>query len=125
MQIKNQVSNARNLDQDRERVGSFKVVAFKDGEFSTPIDVRVWMGRSRNATKVYASVWVHAPDVQTSGYGYAGGYGYCRTSAAIAAAFASAGIECDDFSGQGEGAVHNRLAELADHLGYDTYTIVS
>jgi hypothetical protein len=56
------------------------------------IDARCWMGRSRQASTVYASIWIHGGDYR-SGRGDAGGYGYHKSSAAMAAAISAAGIE--------------------------------
>lgn len=51
------------------------------------------MGRSRNASTVYASIWVHANGHYLAGHGNAGGYGYHKESAAFQDAITSAGIQ--------------------------------
>lgn len=67
------------------------------------VDCRVYVGKSTNASTVYASLWVQGIKVgkhpadwtygDTSGSGAAGGGGYDKTSAAIADAINSAGVE--------------------------------
>lgn len=63
---------------------------------------RTYIGRSRSASQVKASIWVDLSDKKkpagweyghTSGAGCAGGYGYDKASTAIADAIESAGIE--------------------------------
>ena len=93
--IKNQVSNARNYSGEKETVGKYVVLAKTRhcNEVREIVDCRVYMGRSRQASTVYASLWVHAFEVHTSGSGSAGGWGYHKESAAIASAITSAGVE--------------------------------
>jgi hypothetical protein len=112
-------SNARNLSGDKELVDSFKVVAYYKGQLTEVVTCRVWMGRSRNASTVYASVWVHAPakNVHSSGYGSANGYGYCKTSAAIGEAIRSAGFQLDQRI-DGTGCHREALEAIAHCVGY-------
>lgn len=88
--IINQVQNAKNYSGEKETVSKFIVMDKTGKEF---VDCRVYMGRSRYASTVYASIWVHGNGVYTSGKGSAGGYGYHKESAAIQDAITSAGIE--------------------------------
>ena len=61
------------------------------------VDCRVYMGKSRNASTVFASIWINGinsqADLYVSGSGKAGGYGYCKASAAVESAIHSAGFE--------------------------------
>jgi len=93
--IKNQVSNAKNYSGDKETISTYKAVTVYKGEVVTPLEIRVYMGRSSRASVVYASLWIHdsVHHIHTSGTGSAGGYGYHKESAAIAEAISSAGIE--------------------------------
>lgn len=85
--------NARNMGGDKETVSRYVVVGINGkGEITKGVDCRVYMGRSRNASTVYASIWVHSSGVWPSGHGNAGGYGYHKESAAIDEAIRSAGI---------------------------------
>ena len=120
--IGKQVSNAVNYGDKKELIKTFNVVT--DG-LKEVITVRCYMGRSANASTVYASIWVNAPDIHTSGKGKAGGYGYHKESAAIAAAIESAGIGLSkDISGVGNGAIYVALKAIARALGFSNVLIV-
>ena len=90
-----QVHKAKNYGGEKETVSKYVVLAktAQCNELREIVDCRVYMGRSRNSSTVYASIWVHAADFYTSGTGTAGGYGYHKESAAIQSAITSAGIE--------------------------------
>ena len=75
------VSNAVNYKGQKELVKSYNVITDTLREIIT---VRCYMGRSSSASVVYASIWINAHGIHTSGKGQAGGYGYDKTSAAIA-----------------------------------------
>jgi hypothetical protein len=101
--------NARNYDGDKERTETHKVLALLpekgptgESRYKTLVDLRLWMGRSRNASTVYASVWLRSFDGSThrSGRGTAGGGGYCKASGASDAALASAGVKVCDADGR-------------------------
>ena len=120
--IKENVSNAVNYGDKKELIKTFNVVT--DG-LKEVITVRCYMGRSANASTVYASVWINTSEVHTSGKGKAGGYGYHKESAAIAAAIESAGISLDtDISGVGDGAIKEALSAIANALGFERVLIV-
>lgn len=93
--IKNQVSNAKNYGGEKETISKYVILARTTHckELREIVDCRVYMGRSRNSSTVYASLWVNTFDAHTSGTGSAGGYGYHKESAAIQDAITSAGIE--------------------------------
>lgn len=91
--IKNPVSNGKNYSDSRELVESINIVGMAGGELKNIITCHCYMGRSGSASTVYASVWVHSGVIHTSGHGSAGGVGHHKSSAAIAEAISSAGIE--------------------------------
>lgn len=92
--IVRRVSHANNYAGERETVASYNLIAVVDGAPRDVITARIYMGRSRNASTVYASVWIKCRDGEwTSGSGSAGGYGYHKESEALAGAFTSAGVE--------------------------------
>ena len=116
------VSNAVNYKGQKELVKSYNVITDTLQEI---IMARCYMGRSANASTVYASVWINTSEVHTSGKGKAGGYGYHKESAAIAAAIESAGITLDtDISGVGDGAIKESLEAIASALGFSNVLIV-
>lgn len=88
--ITKQVKNARNRGGEKETVSKYLVLDKNGKEF---VDCRVYMGRSRSASTVYASIWVNGDGVYTTGKGSAGGCGYHKESAAIGSAISDAGIE--------------------------------
>lgn len=90
--IEKQVSNACNYGNKKETVGNFIVLGKINGETREVVSARCYMGRSRSASTVYASVWVHGNGIYTSGKGTAGGYGYHKESTAISDAISDAGI---------------------------------
>ena len=119
-----QVSNARNYSGDKELTKSFVVVGCKDNSMRELIAVKVWEGRARSASVKYASIWTFA-EPWTSGRGQAGGYGYCKTSAAVGDAIRSSGIELDsDINGRGESAIRDALKAIAEAMGYVNIIIV-
>jgi hypothetical protein len=118
--------NGRNLYGQKEQTSSYSVVGIYKGEIVSPVTVRVWMGRSSNASTVYASVWlsgVKDSSFHSSGHGTAGGYGYCKESTAIGEALHSAGItlhrgnDRSYIGGVGSYAIRESLEAIAKGLG--------
>lgn len=133
--------NGKNLSGDKEQVGNYKIVALYKGQFKTPITVTCWMGRSSQASVVYASIWVQtSKGAWCAGHGSAGGYGYHKESAAIQDAIDSAGIELfgDVYGGDnkerakkqayiggvGDTAIKYALEAIARAAGYRKFTVV-
>ena len=112
-------NNAINYSGKKETIATWNVIVNSNDGLKNIITARCYMGRSASASTVYASIWVHSTDHQTSGTGKAGGYGYHKESAAIAEAIKSAGIELDkDIAGAGESAIEQALGAIAYALGY-------
>lgn len=66
----------------------------------------------------YACVWINSESAYARGAGKAGGYGYCKESAAMAYALADAGVTLrDDIDGRGTQAIRYALLALAAHTG--------
>ena len=117
--------NAINYGGKKELISSWDVIVNTDDSLKNIITVRCYMGRSASASTVYASIWVHSTDHQTSGTGRAGGGGYHKASAAIAEAIRSAGIELDEnIAGRGDSAIEDALRAIASALGFDDCLIV-
>lgn len=120
--------NGHNYSGEKETIETLTLVVQKDDATLCEVaSVCIYMGRSRTASKVYASIWVHCSEraIHTSGTGSAGGYGYCKQSAATAEAMKSAGIKLEqEISGRGLGAVRNALAALAEYFAYEKYVII-
>lgn len=127
-EISNPQQNGRNYGGEKEMTAAYIVIGI--GASRLDVDeiatLRIYMGRSRNASRVYASLWVHGKGVHCAGSGWAGGYGYHKPSAAAAAAFADAGICLDEgIAGRGDSAITSALHAVGIALGYDTVRVVS
>jgi hypothetical protein len=126
--IGNRESNGKNLYGKKEQVSAWIAVDLSPGVKDyrrEVVTVRCYMGRSRNASRVYASIWVHHGDDTTSGHGYADGYGYHKESAAVDEAIRSAGIELSRFiDGVGDSAIESAVKAIALAAGYDNVHIV-
>ena len=98
--IRTQESNGRNYADTKETILELRVIArrsehaaYEPRKLCEVVTARFYMGRSRNASTVYCSVWVHCEGIHTAGHGTAGGWGYHKNSAALSAALTSAGVE--------------------------------
>lgn len=79
--------NGRRIDGGLLSVRS--VLAIKDGQVREYVRARFW--RKPSGTLVHCGLWIYG-DVNASGYGRAGGWGYDRMSAALEDALRSAGV---------------------------------
>lgn len=86
-------NNAVNMSGARETVERLRAVIVHKGQVTELVDARLYMGRSRQASTVYCSVWIYGAGLYLSGRGTAGGYGYHKTSAALDSALAATGVE--------------------------------
>ncbi len=121
--------HGKNYTGEKETLSTWDVVAFRDGEYFHPVTLRTYSGRSRNASHIYATLWVsHCPPAAfdgCSGSGYAGGYGYHKASAAAQDAMQSAGIALSaPIGGAGDSAIEAALGAIARALGFEHFTIV-
>jgi hypothetical protein len=127
--------SARNLHGEKILADRYRLMAVADGErvqgepLAELAQLDIYTGRSRNASTVYASVWVKACDEWRSGRGSAGGYGYCKASAAAAEALQAAGVRLtstdaegrerrSDIGGAGESAIFAALFAMGVAMGY-------
>lgn len=97
--------------------------AFDSSGMDDVITIRVY--HPPRGSSFYASVWISITDKRTgakvyaSGRGSAGGYGYCKLSAACADALASAGVKLSqNIAGAGECAVEDALRAICKHFGH-------
>jgi hypothetical protein len=113
-----------NYANGRETVTHKNVLAVVDGEIREIIVYRAYMGRSRSASRVYATIWVHdgANSIYCSGSGQAGGYGYHKESAAAAEAAQAVGFTFDQYL-HGTGQIDEMLTAMAKALGYEKTSI--
>ena len=109
----------KNLGGDKEMIYAGSVVVLDGSKQIELLTARAWVGRSRNASRIHASVWLHAPGVAAAGYGWAQGYGYHKRSAAFDVALGAAGIKMEaPIDGRGDEAVRDAFLAIAKHLGY-------
>jgi hypothetical protein len=128
------VSNGRNYADGKETVDTYNVVGLYRGVMVPVVTARAYMGRSAQASTVYASIWVSLGprlsedkqcvyfDNSTGGSGSAGGGGYHKVSAAIGDAIASAGIELyGDVYGKRYDYVDGQRVEQPENLKQRAY----
>ena len=90
------------------------------------VDCRLYSGRSRNASVVRCAIWIRSlkAGIHVYGVGRAGGHGYDKKSAAIAAALESAGFAMEEnVSGRGMSMAILALEAVAAFLDHDTLTV--
>lgn len=97
------------------------------GGLSAVIDCRFYGSGQR----VYCCVWLNFPGskafpdgIHVSGGGHAGGYGYDKKSAALAAALEQAGVKLP-WSLSGTGENERALLEICAAAGFKNSTIIS
>jgi hypothetical protein len=143
-----EMSNGVNYGNKLETVGGYKLIDKKTE--SVVVDCRIYTGRSRDASQVKATIWITLSDAKkpatweyhhTSGTGTAGGWGYCKTSSAVASAISDAGIELFGsvygntqekvdfkkrvyFGGSGEQSVRVALLAIANAAGFNDCVFV-
>jgi hypothetical protein len=118
------IANARNYKGEKFLVHALQLLVVNDlvppvGPITQIAELCVWTGVSPSASKFYASLWVHDYQYYISGYGTAGGYGYCKASAASFHAFNSAGLTMSQrFDGAGMAMVYDAMYALGMSLGH-------
>jgi hypothetical protein len=128
------VSNGKNFKGDKPLWHSLKLLVlptalqikknslyFRDDtpKVTELAELCVWGPASRSGSRVYATIWVHANGCHVSGHGTAGGYGYCKASAACGEALRSAGFILERrVDGVGMSAVEDALIEIGIAFGY-------
>lgn len=142
-------SNAKNYNSEKSLDKQYLIIDKKTEKMV--IDCRIYSGFTRNASTVYASIWVNLtakkkPQAWRYGYvsgaGSAGGYGYDKNSGAVCDALRSAGIELygvpyaaqsgvvADFkkrayiNGVGESAIRSALLATAYAAGFNDVILV-
>ena len=127
----------KELAQQYHAIGLFNGLM---GEF---IDCRLYMSRSGDgASPVYCSIWIRGEpriydgkymghELHTSGRGQATGYGYHKTSQAVANAIESAGVKLVseegkplDIGGRGDSLIKEALEAIARAGGAEQVLIV-
>jgi len=117
----NHASNAVNLGAKKELIQAYSLISDTLDELIT---VRWYSGRSKYASTITCSLWIHG-DHYCSGIGKSGGYGYDKISASFSNACDSAGITLSrNIDGAGEGAIKEAMGAIAETCGINKYIIV-
>jgi len=103
--------NGRSHRKEHYCHASYSVV---DSDFKTVVEARIyWNPKADGMRPVYCCLWVYGKATYFSGSGRAGGYGYHKSSAALADAIDSAGIVLSEsISGVGDGAMADALLSI-------------
>ena len=118
--------------QSKEVVDGYSlIVATRGRGLQEVVRAKLYMGRSKSASTVYANVWISGPGSAHRGSGSAGGYGYHKESEALARAFEDAGVRLYhtpkgsteevpfDFGGTGTSYYEEIFAAIAKAVGQD------
>ncbi|QDP50958.1 MAG: hypothetical protein Tp136DCM211861_3 [Prokaryotic dsDNA virus sp.] len=90
--------------RDRVQHNFYKEMAVIHPDHGCVARFRFYCGSS----KVYCLAWLSGPDEYGSGHGSAGGYGYCKASAAMEVAIKLAGVDLsENIGGRGETAMRD------------------
>lgn len=136
------VSKAKNLD--KEVIKRYHAIGLFNGVMGEFIDCRLYMSRSADgAGPVYCNIWVRGEpriyegqkymghDLHTSGHGTATGYGYHKSSQAVASAIKSAGVKLlndegkpVDIGGRGDSLIEDAIRAIALAAGAEQVLIV-
>lgn len=115
-------NNAYNHAPEKEEVDRRVLVVLDpvSGELREVCDARFYMGRRPSSSVVTCSLWVRTRDGRhLGGHARAGGYGYCKQSAAFDEACSSAGIKLSaNVHAAGMSAVEEAMHAIADAAGY-------
>ena len=116
-------SNGRNYGDTKETTDSYIVIGIEKGQPVELATARIYKGRSRNASRVYASIWLRGGNY-ASGSGWAGGGGYHKASAALGRAIESAGVKlAEPIDGRGDGAMLDALTAIGIMCGVNTVRV--
>jgi len=87
--IKN-LNSYDNIGAKRDKIqhGFYKEIAIIDGNNGAPCRFRFY----NTGQTIHCIAWLSGRDAHGSGYGKAGGYGYCKESAAMEDAILSSGV---------------------------------
>lgn len=107
----------------------FTVAGFDPATKRTVVAVTMRLYASPRAARIHATVWIYpAGGAPRRGYGYAGGGGYCRRSAAGAYALEAAGVTLSkNVAARGEFALRDALLATAaaarpDLIGLEVFS---
>jgi len=124
--IKNAQSELKTNHEKMELIKKIHGLGVRnDGTIARFLDLRLYMGRSSSASVVHCDLWVHGEldnkiepsRIYASANGKAGGYGYCKQSAASHEALSAIFEGFEDVNGRGMNCVEDVIARI----GYDVF----
>ena len=122
---KQTTSNAKNLGGKKELIMALSLVVNAKDRLREAVTVRFYMGRSAQTSVIYCSIWAWGNGVNISGYGSAGGGGYCKKSAALARAMESAGIDLSEpIGGCGMAVAREAIEAVGRALGFGGRSLI-
>lgn len=100
---------------------AYAAVVPSNGRARKVVDLRIYWPRDT----AYACLWMGNDTFHSAGSGKAGGYGYCKESAAAAEAMSKAGVKLSKYiAGAGTDAVETAVLAIATALGYPDAMLV-
>lgn len=103
------------VGQKRDKIehGFYKEIAIIQGDNATPCRFRFY----NTGQTIHCIAWLSGNEHYTSGYGKAGGYGYCKESAAMESAIIDSGIKMDrHWGGSGDTSMREAALSIAQKL---------
>ena len=110
-----------------EKIYDLSLVVCHKSKISVLATVEIYMGKNSSASQMHCFFRLNDTRSNTYRYGYgsAGGYGYCKKSAAMGQAFEWAGIKlAKPINGVGEGAMREALEAIAKKLKYRIFSVI-
>tara|TARA_R110000782_G_scaffold161519_1_gene253483 strand:- start:8 stop:403 length:396 start_codon:yes stop_codon:yes gene_type:complete len=101
-----------NVGNKRDKIqhGFYKEIAVLHGNGSSPCRFRFY----NTGQTIHCCAWISGTKVYSSGYGKAGGYGYCRESAAMYHAIKDGGITMSEhWAGVGDSKMREAAIDIA------------
>jgi len=112
----------REMSDYKEQIDAYTLVVCVDDQIIAPVEACIYQSRSRNASVVYASVWLRYDGFFCSGHGRATGGGYHKASAAVQSALDSAGVTLSrPIDGCGHVAIIDAIEAIGAAMGLDGY----
>jgi hypothetical protein len=132
MQFNAKDGNIKNCDKMELIARKHGVGLDVDGTIKQFCDIRLYMSKGANSSTVYANAWIWGKDTRShdltgetqhgNGTGKAGGYGYCKQSAAVHVALCDAGLS--DF-GSVAGVGMDAVNDILERVGVEIFGLTN
>ena len=111
----NNLTSSNNIGTKRDKIqhGFYKEIAIIEGDKGAPCRFRFY----NTGQTIHCIAWMSGKEVYGSGYGKAGGYGYCKESAAMESAIINSGITMGEhWGGMGDTKQREAAFDIAKKL---------